>query len=111
MKTIVAGSRGWDNSSYIFDILDLHNEITEIVCGESQGPDSYGRIWGENRSIPISSFPAKWDKYGKSAGILRNIDMGDHADQLIAFWNGKSRGTKHMIDYMNKLNKKVTIYE
>ena len=110
-KVIIAGSR-----NLILDDDRLNRMIeytgivpTEVVCGEAKGPDSYGKEWALENSIPVASFPAKWDKYGKQAGILRNKQMGDYADALFAFWDGKSRGTKHMIDYMSSLNKEFYV--
>ena len=50
----------------------------------------------------VLSFPADWDKYGKAAGYKRNDEMARNADALIAFWDGKSRGTRHMIDLAKK---------
>ena len=57
-------------------------------------------------------FPADWDKYGKAAGYKRNGEMARNADALIAFWDGKSRGTKHMIDLAKKydLQARVVMY-
>lgn len=81
----------------------------EVVCGEARGPDTIGKEWAIKNQIPVISFPAEWNKYGKRAGMLRNEQMGDYADVLFAFWNGTSRGTKHMIDYMTQLNKEVYV--
>lgn len=60
----------------------------------------------------LKYFYPNWEKYGKSAGIIRNHEMGDYADYLLAFWDGTSKGTKDMIDYMKKIGKhgKVIIY-
>lgn len=107
MKTIVAGSRNWVLD--IWDELDKHSEITEIVSGLAKGPDTYGKLWAIERGVPVKEFPALWEQYGRKAGILRNIEMGDYADQLLAFWDGKSSGTKHMIQYMKSLNKPVEV--
>lgn len=57
-----------------------------------------GERYAKENGIDLAIFPAEWDKYGKRAGYLRNEQMADHADSLIAFWDGKSKGTKHMID-------------
>ena len=73
--------------------------------GDAAGADTMGARWANNNNIPIKHFPAEWDRYGKSAGYIRNAEMGEYADALIAFWNGHSTGTKHMIKTM-KINKK-----
>lgn len=111
MKTIVAGSRGILDYAWVENILKKHlEEITEIVCGEAKGVDTLGRRFGEEYLIPVKSFPADWDLYQRKAGWMRNKEMGDYADQLIALWDGESRGTKHMIEYMKYLKKPVTIW-
>lgn len=111
MKVIIAGSRTINDERILWQaIKEASFEITEIVCGMAKGVDMLGHIHGVCMDIPVSEFPANWDKHGKSAGYKRNVQMGDHADALIAVWDGQSKGTKHMIDIMNKLNKPVSIY-
>ena len=111
-KVIIAGSRSYDKGiCYIHEILEeLCIPVNEVVCGMAIGADLAGKAWAEDRGIPIKEFPANWSKYGKRAGILRNIEMGDYADELVALWDGKSRGTKHMIDYMTKLGKPTHVH-
>lgn len=130
MKVIVAGSRGIQDEKWIanklWDLcLDVPYEheafcyMEELVCGMATGPDLIAKNWaekvwqqGKNKEfkILIKEFPADWEKYGKAAGAIRNKEMGDYADALIAFWDGKSRGTKHMIDYMLSIGKEVHVY-
>lgn len=102
MKVIIAGGRDFDKGQVAIDAIlefqDTYGKITEIVCGMAKGADmmglNYGRIW----EIPVKEFPANWDLHGKAAGPIRNSEMANYADGLIAFWDGKSRGTKNMID-------------
>ena len=111
-KVIVAGSRTFQNYPLLCKELDKIRETIEcIVCGEAKGADTLGRTYAYDNAIPVKSFPADWQRYGASAGFVRNHQMGDYADELIAFWDGVSPGTKDMIDYMNKLGKKVTVIE
>lgn len=106
MKVIIAGSRSFADYPRLKSVMaPIAAQVEEVVCGEARGADSLGRKWAEENNIPVKSFPAKWDKYGKSAGYIRNRQMGDYADYLIAFWDGKSRGTKNMIEYMQSLGK------
>lgn len=112
MKTIVAGSRDISDHSLVWPHLDKHeSEITEVVSGGARGVDSWGEIWAEASHIPYVQFLPDWNKYGKAAGMLRNKEMAEYADALIAIWDGESKGTKHMIDIMTKMGKKVTVYE
>ena len=111
MKIIVAGGRDFDNYKFLCERLDFlfQNIHPTIICGEAKGADSLGKRYAQEKGLETMSFPAQWDKYGKSAGYRRNEEMGAVADALVAFWDGKSKGTKHMIDYMLKLGKKVKV--
>lgn len=111
LKVIVAGSRTFHDYEYLAKELDIRIPpfIEEIVSGDAEGPDKMGAKWAEEHRYPVKHFPAQWDKYGKSAGMIRNHEMGDYADSLIAFWDGKSRGTRDMIEYMRKQNKYVEV--
>ena len=77
----------------------------------ARGADTLGRTYAYDNDIPIKSFPADWHTYGNQAGFIRNEQMGDYADELVAFWDGQSPGTRHMIKYMQNLGKKVTVIE
>lgn len=113
-KVIIAGSRGFDdyrNLEYFCDVVLMNEENITIVSGTANGADKLGEKYTINRKYKIDKFPANWDKYGKSAGYIRNSDMADYSDILIAFWDNKSKGTKHMIDLANKKNLKVVTYE
>ena len=113
MKIIVAGSRGYTNKKKVFRILDAvykkYPDI-EIVTGLARGPDSYGKEWAIENGVPYHEFPAKWDKYGKSAGYKRNQEMAEFSDVLIAFHLNNSRGTMHMINLAKKHGLKVKVY-
>lgn len=112
MKIIIAGGRDFNNRSVMFPILSKHiNNMTDtIICGDARGADLLGAEWAAHFSIPIQHFPAYWDQYGKAAGFIRNAEMGEHADALIAFWDGQSKGTKHMIQTMKRLKKPYWVY-
>lgn len=112
-KIIIAGSRDYNDYADFSHWVDLCFEKVkksiEIVSGGALGPDSMGEKYANEHEIKLRIFPAQWSLHGKRAGIIRNKDMGDYADSLIAFWDGKSRGTKNMIEYMRKLKKKVQV--
>lgn len=101
-KVIIAGGRDFNNYQLLFTkccrILDNHKTTeVQIVSGTAKGADTLGERFAKETNTPLKRFPANWDLYGKSAGVIRNSDMADYADALIAFWDGKSRGTKNMI--------------
>ncbi len=112
MKTIIAGSRDIPNPlPHINDAVLLSGfGITEIVSGTARGIDQAGELFGEWKKIPVIKFPANWDKHGKGAGYIRNNQMANYADALIAVWDGKSRGTKHMISEAEKKGLKVFVH-
>ena len=109
-KVIVVGSRTFDNYQLLEKRLDFYfaNIKPTIVCGEAKGADALGKKYAESHNIPVISMPADWSK-GKGAGYLRNVDMANVADMAVCFWDGKSKGTKHMIDVMTEFNKPVKV--
>jgi len=103
MKVIIAGSREGFTFEYVNDCLCEYFAFDwrrdwEVVSGGAKGVDSFGERWARGWNIPVKQFLADWDAYGKSAGYRRNEVMAEYADCLIAFWDGQSKGTKHMID-------------
>lgn len=114
MKVIIAGSRTFHDYQFLKEEMEkLNLKIDEVVCGEAKGADSLGKQWAIENNIPVQSFYPDWNRLGKAAGMIRNHQMGYYADYLVAFWDGKSKGTKDMIDYMQQLGKhgSVIIYE
>ena len=109
-KVIVAGTRTFDDYELMKRKLDYYFQVCTptIICGEARGADTLGKRYAEERGYKALSYPADWSK-GKSAGYARNERMAKEADALIAFWDGKSAGTKHMIETMRKMNKSVRI--
>tara|TARA_R110000772_G_scaffold184459_4_gene295481 strand:+ start:5815 stop:6195 length:381 start_codon:yes stop_codon:yes gene_type:complete len=122
-KIIVAGGREFTDSELVEEVMEnlflvwseedakwLDSDLHEVVCGEARGADTLGRLWAESQSVKVKSFPADWDAHGRAAGPIRNAEMGDYADTLVAFWDGKSKGTKNMIDYSLKKGLTVHVY-
>lgn len=99
MKVIIAGGRDFDDYGFLKEsVIGLKINISEVVSGKAKGADALGEQFAEESNIPVNSFPANWGKHGRSAGPMRNKEMADYADVLIAFWDGKSKGTKSMIE-------------
>lgn len=112
MKLIIAGGRDFthfEGALVRFNHIYRDKGITEIVSGTARGADRVGEGIAREIGIPITRFPADWDEYGKSAGYIRNSEMADYADALLVFWDGKSRGTKHMIDLATKKGLEVKV--
>ena len=107
-KVIIAGSRDFNDWDYLVGYLATLPpwiEITEVVSGGAKGADTLGEEWANLHAIPIKRFEADWERHGKKAGPIRNVEMGVYAEGLIAFWDGQSRGTLHMINYMKEEGK------
>ena len=100
-KVIIAGSRDFSDFQLLYskceEILESQTDI-EIVSGTARGADKLGEHYASLKGHSVAKFPADWDKHGKAAGYVRNKEMAEYADMLIAFWDGESRGTGHMIN-------------
>ena len=115
MKTIIAGDRDFYDyqtlRTEVYRVMQTKYKITEIVCGKARGADTMGEFFGEEMGIPVKEFPAKWDKYGKGAGPIRNKEMADYADALIAFLGPNSIGTANMIKQARAQGLNVTVID
>ena len=118
LKLAVVGSRSCNNVGIIFEYLciicspfqskeDVYD--VEIVSGGAKGADTIAEKFALINRIPTKIFLPDWDKHGKSAGFLRNKDIVDYSDMVLAFWDQKSKGTKHTIDLALKAGKSVWI--
>jgi hypothetical protein len=99
-SVIIAGSRGFNDYALLkqrCDLLFSQHRPTAIISGAARGADALGERYAKERGIPVKQFPAQWDRYGKRAGYLRNEEMLTAADGLVAAWDGRSKGTAHMI--------------
>lgn len=111
MRVVIAGSRDITDATLLEEaIRDSGFEITEVFCGLASGVDTLGKIWAENHGLPLRFFPALWKKHGKAAGPIRNQEMAQEADALIAITNG-SRGTLNMINAAYSKGLKVFVKE
>lgn len=110
MKYIIAGGRDFYSQDILNKVLSTFSDIDEIISGQANGADKCGEVFALNNKIALTYYPANWKLYGKSAGYIRNIKMSEYGDALIAFWNGKSPGTKHMIQTMKRCGKPYFVY-
>lgn len=111
-SVIIAGGRNFDDYDFLVDSinsLDMHHPV-EVVSGKARGADTLGERYAKENLYPVKEFPADWNTHGRSAGPIRNKEMADYADGLIAFWDGQSRGTKNMIDTAKKLGLEVKVF-
>lgn len=121
MRIIIAGSRDFNNYAILkHNIIKILLELSptqeldiEIVSGGARGADQLGERFAKEYKYSIKRFIPDWDNLGKSAGYRRNEDMARYAKEdngvLIAYWDGVSKGTKHMIDLANKHGLRVYV--
>jgi hypothetical protein len=112
----INGSRGFVGATLWargFRLLDefkaKHPEGLTVLSGGAQGADAFGEWWARNRSLPLEIDLANWDRDGKLAGMIRNERMTARATHLVSFWDGKSRGTAHMLQCMRNAGKPVHV--
>ena len=111
MKTIIAGSReGCKRRHLAAALRQAPWEITVVVCGMCRGADMLGYRWGNRVGVPVEEFPADWDKHDDAAGGIRNRQMADKAEALIALWDGESSGTADMIKVAKARRLEVFVY-
>lgn len=109
MKVIIAGSRNLNptHSQILAAFAKTDWSVSEIVSGTARGVDRAGEMFAKSKNIPVKQFPADWKRHGKVAGMIRNAQMADYADALLAFWDGESPGTRAMIAMMKGRKKPV----
>ena len=105
----IAGTRAFNDYNLFYRTINqIKTPITEIVTGMAKGADMIGFEYATKHNISVKRFYPDWDKYGKSAGIKRNIEMVEYLSEnngkSLIFWDGKSRGTKNMIELCQRYN-------
>lgn len=117
MRLVIFGGRDFtdiNRMSKDLAILYAQSIITNdviLVCGMARGADITGYNIFKNLGLPIETYPADWTKYGRSAGFRRNAEMAAISDVGMGYWDGESKGTKHMIGAMARLNKLTFVHE
>ena len=111
MKLAIIGSRDFNDYPLLVDSINslVEESITMIVSGGAKGADSLGEKYANENNIPIKIFKPDWKKHGRAAGFIRNVDIVKESDTVIAFWDGKSRGTENSINHARKMDKGLLI--
>lgn len=115
-RVIIAGGRYFDDYELLKEKVDFYllkkraeGARIVIISGTANGADKLGERYASDRNYLVRRFPARWDTYGKSAGPIRNAEMANNADALIAFWDGKSKGTNSMISLAKSKNLQTAV--
>nr|WP_297388196.1 DUF2493 domain-containing protein [uncultured Roseateles sp.] len=99
MRTIIAGSRNINDPDEVEAAIKASGfAITVVLSGCAPGVDLLGEMWARKHGLAVERFPADWDRYGRSAGPKRNMQMATAADALIAVWDGWSPDTRNMLE-------------
>ncbi len=114
-KIAIGGCRNFHNYTFFKKYVDIY--LSDIKCtgdiaiisGHCSGTDVLAERYARENNYPLEIYPAQWQKFGRSAGPKRNEIMVKNCDYVIAFWDGKSRGTKNLIDNALKYNKLLKI--
>lgn len=113
MKLAIVGCRTFNDypllQNIILEYLTPLEYITTIVSGGAKGADSLGVDFASNYRIKEEVYLPEWNKYGKSAGFIRNQLIVDNCDMILAFWDGESRGTADTIEKAKKAKKPTFI--
>ena len=113
MNIGIIGSRSFNDYDYFKEIIDFivcACGVDNIISGGAKGADSFAERYAEECKIKIIVHKPDWNKYGKKAGYLRNIEIVNDSDIVVAFWDGKSKGTQHTINLCKKNNKRHYIF-
>ena len=109
MELAIIGSRSFNDYDKLKNEVDKIENITTIISGGAKGADTLAEKYAFEKNIPIKIFPANWSKFGKRAGIIRNKEIIDNCDKVIAFWDGESRGTTNSITVAKNKGKGVIL--
>ena len=106
MKIAIIGSRGL----HVDNINEyIPRDVTEVVSGGAKGIDTDADNYARDNNLKITLFLPDYSRYGRGAPIVRNKQIVDYADEVLAFWDGKSRGTLSVIEYCKKQGKTVRV--
>lgn len=114
-RIVIAGCRDYNNYheakkyiDYYLSNIQKENNII-ILSGCASGADAIGERYAKENNLKVEKHPANWEKYGKSAGPRRNKEMAVNCDYVICFWDGKSKGTKSMINLAKEYKKPIRV--
>jgi hypothetical protein len=113
-KVIIAGTRTFNDYGLLQKTMDrlLANtpfNAIEIVSGTANGADKLGERYAKECGLALKQFPADWNTLGKQAGYVRNKQMAEYAEACVVFWDGKSKGTQHMINLAKEHGLKLRV--
>ena len=109
-RLAIVGSRGYPRADLVFALIARLQSTTTVVSGGARGVDTWAALAARKRGLQVQVFEADWQRFGKSAGYIRNRSIIDSVDGVVAFWDGNSRGTAHAIQLARKRGIWLRIY-
>lgn len=112
MNLGIVGSRKFNDEKLLFDTLNKFHDrypVGKVITGGAKGADKLAEKWADSCNIQCDIYLPEWERYGKSAGIIRNARIVAESDGVIAFWDGESKGTKNSIERAEKDDKLLDI--
>ena len=112
MKIAIVGCRDLGGYPYSDFCTHIPQNCTVVISGGARGIDSYARRYAVENDIPLAEMRPDYGAHpGRSAPIVRNREIVEAADYVLAFWDGKSRGTRHVIGYCMETQKAFRIID
>lgn len=110
IKVAVVGSRNYPRMHEVKRFIDMMDPETVVISGGARGVDTLAVMAANERGLKTVVFYAEWEKYGRGAGLIRNRKLVDACDNLAAFWDGESRGTRNAINLALMAGKRVIVF-
>jgi hypothetical protein len=109
MKLAVIGSKEFHDFQQLATEIEKENSLTKIISGAAPGADSLARRYAIQNNVPLLEFPPEFANYGAQAKQIRDRQIVNHCDKVLAFWDGICQGTKYTIDYARQHNVPVRV--
>jgi len=111
LRVAVVGGRDFKDEQQLKNVLDeLNPRPTQIISGGAKGADTLAKKYADSNNIICTVVPARWELYGRAAGPIRNKEIVRLSDMVVAFWDGKSRGTKNTINTAKQYRKTLAVH-
>ena len=107
MKLAVIGSRG-----IMIDNLEEYvgEEVKELVSGGAKGVDFCAKTYAQKKGLKITEFLPDYKRFGRGAPLRRNLQIIEYSDAVLAFWDGKSKGTQYVIQESKRMGKPIIVH-
>ena len=111
MKIAIVGSRNYARPALVKEFVHAYKGDITIVSGGARGVDTWAVEAAKERGLDIEVINADWDLYGKQAGFIRNTELIEMADEVVAFWDGQSNGTRDTMNKARKVGKLKQVFQ